>query len=89
MERLIEKILRFENTTQNTVAEFNEIFPRNKLSQFLPNLEVEIGEPVGPDTTRKITVGGLTLNHSFVKMDDYKDSILEDLNKEEKDGEEF
>lgn len=66
MERLSEKIDRFERT-DGTVADFNEVFTDVPLTQFLPTLEVEIGEPDIPVTTRLVTVGGLTIRHSFVK----------------------
>ena len=64
MRTLMDKINHFENNTNGTVSDFNEIFP-NKLEGICPSLQVEIGELADSDTTRFLTIGSLLVKHNF------------------------
>ena len=62
-----ELINRFDNETQGTVKEFNELFPFAKLKS---GEYVEIFEPIlGKEMFRVIEVDGEERVHSFIKTD--------------------
>lgn len=71
-----KKLQQFENSTKQTVAEFDNIFTDSPLPHFIeiaegkrhyfyPDDEVEIGEIVGPATRRELFVGGKKITHTF------------------------
>lgn len=65
MATLIDKLNLFENSANQTVAQFNKIFIGNELSTGNLEDEVVIGEIVGPEDVRILTVGNTKLEHSF------------------------
>jgi hypothetical protein len=58
------RINKFENSAKQTVEEFNKLFKENKLDGFSNDMEVEIGDMIGPNE-RLVTVGGVEMKHDF------------------------
>ena len=76
-----ELINRFDNETQGTVEEFNELFPFAKLKS---GKYVEILEPVvGKEIVRILNVDGKEFEHSFRSLD-HKERAKIDYSKRKK-----
>lgn len=80
MNRIGELIKQFESTDQ-TVADFNDLFFFCPLTTFLPTSKVEIFE-LRVSSIRKITVDGVILLHDFDVQ--HRDKILPDPRRKKK-----
>lgn len=61
--KIMELINKFENETDGTVKDFNQLFQLPL--KFDDELEVEIGEIRGPETRREVKIGTETLVYDF------------------------
>lgn len=81
MKTLMDKINHFESLSSQTVKDFNEIFTNSPLESLAPDLEVEIGELADSDTTRFLTVGKLTVKHSFQPVREMVEEPVKGMNR--------
>ncbi len=65
MATLIDKINTFENLPQQTVENFNSIFPQTPILFGKNSDEVEIGKILGPVNMRELRVGEEITKHLF------------------------
>ncbi len=60
-----KKIQQFENSQDQSIRGFNELFIDAPLKGFSLKCEVEIGDILGPDTRRVVYVDGVPVTHDF------------------------
>jgi hypothetical protein len=82
-----DRINKFDNLEEQTLAEFNKLFPECKLNTklFDDDMEVRIGGPMA-NNRRAIMVGSLTLEHKMfsdilytMDRDEYNNEMEKEL----------
>lgn len=73
-----KKIQKFENSEDQSVRGFNEMFSEAPLKGLSLKCEVEIGDVLGPDTRRVVYVDGVPVTHDFMREEGGVDDVTTD-----------